>query len=112
MGTDATMIIEKGEIFSPTSVCWEPFIIEHMDRNYDLFDALRENGREGFPNTCNENTMKWIQELECWGFGWMDWNDFLKACEKCNCKKRYNLVKKSLQKDNDFIFRVIYGFDN
>ena len=112
MGTDATYIIEKGEIFAPTCVHWEPYVIERMGRDYDLFDDMSSLGNKGFPNTCDEDTIKMIQDRECWGFGWMDYDDFLKLCEKHGCRKRYDVLKKRVTRCDDYVFRIVYGFDN
>lgn len=102
MGTDCTLIIEICD-----NVCrrWETMCAVPLDRNYELFDLLREYGTPGYPPNVAYMTRETLEKNEDWGEGYMSLEQFYKLA------KRFDIPHFVRRKLRDKC-RVVFRFDN
>lgn len=99
MGTDCTVVVEVQE-----GGDWYVAAIIHLDRNYRMFDTLRNNGIVGYPSDVSSTTMRYLNELEDWGEGWMPFEKF----DELFKDTKLDIIRKKYRKKA----RIIYRFDN
>lgn len=99
MGTDCTVVVEVQE-----GGYWDVAAIIPLDRNYVMFATLRDKGVFGYPGDVSSMTKHYLEELECWGEGWMTFEQF----DKLFKDTRLDIVRKKYRKKA----RIIYRFDN
>lgn len=110
MGTDCKAVIEKGEKIGQITF-WDPVGVICMDRNYDLFDDIREIANQGYPETISTLAKTILDESEDWGECWMTWKDYMQLLRRHDIAlPEMIVIKKSIAKK--FEIRVIFKFDN
>lgn len=102
MGTDCTLVIEIRRVDGGR---WEMMCVIPLDRNYALFDMLKEHGIPGYPAGVSYLTWSILNEEEDWGEGHMSLEQFYKLAKKFDIP---DFVRKKLRDK----CRVVFRFDN
>lgn len=103
MGTDATLVVEMEDKVSGT---WHMLCGVLLNRNYNLFDILREEGTVGYPANIDYWSRIWLEDREDWGEAHMSLERFYELTKGVTTE--LDFIRKKIRKN----CRVIYRFDN
>lgn len=108
MGTDCTMVVEMLDMdFLPQKEYWEIAGVIHINRDYDLFEEIKDMAIPGYPDGINYLSKSILEKYECWGECWLP----MKKVRKLKYIKRHDecdIFKKNLHG----YMRCIFRFDN
>ena len=109
MGTDCTMIIERKDmcLSNVDREWWDIIGCYHLNRNYKLFDKIREEGVQGYPSFMNYHSKEILDSCEDWGECFMSYKRFKKIAKKHHADDALFITK-----DNEEYCRCIFRFDN
>lgn len=109
MGTDCLMIIERidDRLSNDKFEWWDTIGMYNLNRNYSLFDDIREKATPGYPGHINSLTKQVLNDLECWGDCYLPYSEFKKLAKKHKSKDAI-YIKKSQESR----CRCIFRFDN